>query len=505
MRDALPRELAYLRQPSYEYKQTVKAKDANGRGLTLADKIARVYGSVDAYEAFKLEMGMLPEQAKRFERFNVLLQPMQLEFAVWARRCDEPGGVREIGLGGARGPGKSFAVLAQAALDDCQRFPGLKVLYLRKTGKAATEQLHDLINHVLGNFPGVTVLGNRIKFRNGSVIIIGGFKDDAQAMSYQGVEYDLLIIEEATQLSETTYKALRLSERSSKVYRGVVWRPRTYVTFNPLGIGHKFFKQRFVDPERQNRRDLDRKFIQGIVTDNAFINPEYIRNLQDLVGAVRRAYLEGDWDVSAGAYFETWRYNTHVIKPLEDVSWMSAVWGSMDYGFQHWNMTYLHAADGDGTIYTFHELAHRKQYPATVAADIHETLKLYGLQFEDLLTFTAGADVFNRTGLSQYTIEEQYRNAGVSLSPAETSPGSRIGGAQHMARLLGDPDRGLAPQWYVTERCPRLADCMPYLEVDPNNGEDVLKVNADSEGTGGDDPYDAARYGIHRPRASSMN
>jgi hypothetical protein len=37
---------------------------------------------------------------------------------------------------------------------------------------------------------------------------------------------------------------------------------------------------------------------------------------------------------------------------------------------------------------------------------------------------------------------------------------------------------------------------MPYLEADPNNPEDVLKVDTDDQGNGGDDPYDAVKYGL---------
>jgi hypothetical protein len=54
-----------------------------------------------------------------------------------------------LGLAGARGPGKSHAVFAQVALDDCRRRPGLKALYLRKALKQAREQFDDLRRRVL--------------------------------------------------------------------------------------------------------------------------------------------------------------------------------------------------------------------------------------------------------------------------------------------------------------------------------------------------------------------
>ena len=36
--------------------------------------------------------------------------------------------------------------------------------------------------------------------------------------------------------------------------------------------------------------------------------------------------------------------------------------------------------------------------------------------------------------------------------------------------------------------------CLPTLQHDPNRPEDVLKVDADEDGIGGDDTADALRY-----------
>lgn len=506
MADLFMGDLAYLEAPAREYQRRKREREnEQPDGRSFADKVIKVYKTVDVYEQYKARFFIGEEHARRFEKYGVLLQPMQMEFSYWARKADEPDGPNEIAMGGARGPGKSYGVLAQVALDDCQRFPGLKVLYLRKTATAAQEQFQDLILAVLGQFPNARITGNRIRFPNGSTIIVGGFKDDAQALTYQGVEYDVLIIEEATQLSERTYKALRLSERSSKVFRGKVWRPRTYLTFNPMGIGHRFFKARFVDPWRQKRQDPKRRFIFGKVTDNVFVNEEYIDNLRDLNDVERKAYLDGDWDVSAGAYFAKWNYDRHVIPAIYDAAeWMDRFWMGMDYGFNHWNMTYLVGKDGDGVMYVLHELAHRHKHPDEIAPDIFAMLEGYRLTLEDIRTFKIGADAFNKTGLSRFTVVQQYSQQGIRMIRAETAPGSRIGRAQFLNRLLGDPLRKKDPRIFITENCPLLIGCLPYLEVDPHNQEDVLKVDANDKGEGGDDPYDGLCYTIFNPRAAKV-
>ncbi|MEQ9027554.1 MAG: phage terminase large subunit [Aggregatilineales bacterium] len=464
-------------------------------------KVARAYpaGGWDEYRLAIDAAGNPPDQIERFERARIILQPKQLEFAAWARRMDwvEHGdnerGAPELGIGGAKGPGKSFVIFAVVAVDDCQRYDGLKALYLRKTGKRALEQIQDLVMSVLQYVPHEYTMG-KVKFPNGSQMLIGHFNNEKEAMNYAGIEYDDIAVEEATHLSERAYKSIRQSARTSKD-----WRPRLYNSTNPLGVGHRWYKVRFIDHEREQAKieERARKFIFATVDDNQFVNVDYRGNLEDLTGVEKRAYLFGDWDVSAGAYFDQWQYDLHVIDPLKPAAGWD-VWASMDYGFNHWNMIYLHAKDGDGVVYTFAEIGHRKHHPDEIVPDFKAVLAEYGILQNKLKSFIAGADVFNKTGAAKQTVAEQYEKLGFKITMAEMGPGSRVAGAIHMAGLLGNEARGILPKWYVTRNCARLIDTMPYLERDPHNPEDVLKVDADGDGNGGDDGYDAARYGLYQ-------
>jgi len=51
-----------------------------------------------------------------------------------------------------------------------------------------------------------------------------------------------------------------------------------------------------------------------------------------------------------------------------------------------------------------------------------------------------------------------------------------------------------APTLFIHQRCKRLIETLPTLQHDPNRPEDVLKVDADEDGIGGDDATDALRY-----------
>ena len=83
------------------------------------------------------QVGCPEDQLHHFLSAGYVPQPKQLELHAAARECDDAGGPDQVGFGGARGPGKSHAVFAQVALDDCRRIDGLKALYLRKVGKQA--------------------------------------------------------------------------------------------------------------------------------------------------------------------------------------------------------------------------------------------------------------------------------------------------------------------------------------------------------------------------------
>ena len=47
---------------------------------------------------------------------------------------------------------------------------------------------------------------------------------------------------------------------------------------------------------------------------------------------------------------------------------------------------------------------------------------------------------------------------------------------------------------FIHRRCARLVETLRALQHDPSRPEDVLKVDADEDGVGGDDAADCLRY-----------
>ena len=503
-----------------------------------------------------VEAGCPEDQAYRFIAAKVFLQPKQLAASAAARLCDAPDGPTAVGYGGARGGGKSHWLLAQMGADDCQRVPGLKCLLLRKVGKANMEHFEDLrqrlfrkLSHEFSAYRGI------LTFRNGSRIIAGHFQAEKDIDAYLGLEYDVIGIEEATTLSNRKHQDISTCCRTSKPN----WRPRIYSTTNPGGIGHAWYRTKFIVPyfELQKRlheafaqteapegrhdcspgsarnerhpglhgpRDLfslspsvgeragvrgspsvpsltqlwdgrsETIFIPARVADNRFNNPEYTKVLEGLTGWQKRAWLEGDWDIAAGQFFTTLRREVHVISSFDDsraVEWFAA----MDYGFTHYTVVLLGCLDGDGNMFIVDEHAERlwlpqRHAPAIVAMLSRHQISSRRLEISDLKRFVAGADVFSKQSDGS-TVASQYAKLGITLRCANTE---RVNGWAEILHRLGEPNVGIAARLFIHERCRRLVECLPALQHDPNRPEDVLKVDADDDGNGGDDAADALRY-----------
>lgn len=431
------------------------------------------------------------DQIENFLRAGVVLQPRQLAASAAARLCDHSDGPTKIGYGGARGGGKSHWGIAQVITDDCQRFPGLKFLYLRKVGKSGKEAVQDLRRDVLAGTPheykaqeGLIVLPNT------SRVVLGHFQNDRDIDNYLGLQYDGALIEEATQLTSRKIKDIGTCVRSAKPG----WRPRQYFTTNPGNVGHAWFKELFIAPMRSETETLTR-FIQATVRDNAFVNVEYRAELEGLTGWQKKAWLDGDWDIAAGQFFTTFRRSAHTISPMTSVPSDWRTWLALDYGFTHYTAVYLLAQSGDGDVYVVAEHAERQWLVERHVSAIQAMLDRHNVPLHRIERFVAGADVFAKKQ-NGGTVADDYKTHKFTFVPANHD---RINGAAEILRRFGDVEakpNPIRPRLFISQSCSRLIECLPSLQHDPHRPEDVLKVDCDADGRGGDDYYDAFRYGV---------
>ena len=211
--------------------------------------------------------------------------------------------------------------------------------------------------------------------------------------------------------------------------------------------------------------------------------------LQNLGGWQKRAWFEGDWDIAAGQFFTPFRREVHVIDDFDDtraVEW----WAAMDYGYAHYTVVLLGCRDGDGNVFVVDEHAQRLWLPQRHANAFYAMLSRHNLASAEVKRVVAGTDVFSRQS-DGTTVAAQYGRLGLTLRPANTD---RVNGWAEILQRLGDRSAEIAPTVFIHRRCARLIETLPALQHDPNRPEDVLKVDADEDGVGGDDAADCLRY-----------
>ncbi len=286
---------------------------------------------------------------------------------------------KHVGFGGARGGGKSWSVRTKAKIL-ASTYNGIKILIVRRT---FPELVNNHINTLRDELHGIAVYNKTEKvftFANGSTIKFGYCNNDKDLDQYQGAEFDVIFLDEATQLQELWIKKI------TACLRGVNNFPkRIYYTCNPGGASHGYFKRLFIDKKYEAGENPEEYiFIQSLATDNKALmeaNPDYIQQLEALPPKLREAWLYGRWDIFEGQFFEDFRIEpdpeqcaahgltpeqarqqgrwTHVIEPLDMAtgdrrSW--TVYRSYDFGYAKPFSCAWWAVDHDGTIYRIMEL-----------------------------------------------------------------------------------------------------------------------------------------------------
>lgn len=293
---------------------------------------------------------------------------------------------KHVGFGGARGGGKSWAVRDKAKRL-CLRYPGILVLIVRRTYQELINNHIDPLQTELNGVARYNKTEKVFTFPNGSKIKFGYCNNDKDLMQYQGAQYDVVFLDEATQLQEEWITKIIPSVRGVNDFP-----KRVYYTCNPGGPSHGYFKRLFIDKKYKDGEEPgDYSFIQSLVTDNKALmeaQPDYIKQLEALPPKLREAWLYGRWDIFEGQFFEDFRETpdielctkagitpeqalaqhrfTHVIEPFDLNSGERRGWNIMrsyDFGYNKPFSLGYWAVDYDGVLYRIMELYGCTQTP----------------------------------------------------------------------------------------------------------------------------------------------
>lgn len=407
-------------------------------------------------------------------------------------------GADETVYGGAKGGGKSCALVIEAAAYGCE-YPEAKIYLFRET---YDDLEANIIDEWLTKIPQELYTYNASKhiatMFNGSRVFFRFIKEKKDADRYQGRSIDFIGVDELTKHTERDIQILLSCLRSPKGYP-----PRFRATCNPGGIGHAWVKRRYIEGTQYGKNIITDSltgnkiaFIPASVYDNDILmknDPAYVRRLENLPEAERKAFLYGDWDVFIGQVFREWNRKVHVIEPFAiPKTWPK--WRSMDWGFTKPYCVKWYTCDYDGIIICYRELYGCK--PGQFDVGTQETArevarKVKKLEKDEIINYgVADPACWAKTGHDGPTIAEVFAEEGIYWTPADND---RIQGKQQLhLRLRGwnyDNEKNLVtlPGLVYFSTCEHSIRTLPALVYDEKKVEDVDTRQEDH-------PYDTDRY-----------
>lgn len=349
-----------------------------------------------------------------------------------------------IAYGGARGGGKSWALRRKLILL-AFNYPKISMLLIRRTYAELRDNHIRPLKEELGNVCLYCESQKRFTFPNGASLRLGYLDSDADLLQYQGQEYDIIAIDEATQLSEYQFQTLKACLRGANTFP-----KRMYITCNPGGVGHAWVKRLFIDRDfREGERGEDYSFIQALVYDNKALldkNPDYLDQLKSLPESLKGAWLNGLWDEFEGQFFPEFDYHKHTC-PTFEITGNVKRYCAIDYGFDMLAALFV-AVDEEGNCTVYDEIHKENLIVSKASQLILEKAK-------DVCMFIAPSDLWSRQKDSGKSIASLFAENGVYLTKLTSE---RISGWMCLKEMLKKDGK-----LKIMRSCQNLIRCLPLL------------------------------------------
>lgn len=414
----------------------------------------------------------------------------------------------EVLYGGAKGPGKSHALLYKP-LKWIHRAL-CKVLFLRVDFPSLQENM----DRAQREFPKFGALwkesDRRWTFPSGARFEFGYAESPKDVRRYAGREPSIICYDQIEQLADEKVWTELLAEIRSP--DPVIVR-QALASANPGGPGEPWLVKRFVKPCGEDGAktyvdpeypEMTRRFIPARVTDNPIYanDKKYMAQLHTLPKRQREQKLEGKWGIGSGRGLEELTERIHIIPPFEPPPHWTA-WGGFDWGFGHPFSFGWFVQDTDGTVYLVNSVHGHRELPWQQAAKIQSRAPE---RYRALVY--AGHDCWAERkaegNQNAKTIEATFREYDIILRKAILDRVQGLNNIREYIKWQGPTNAAgeatiWRPRFFVMDTPANrvVYDTLESMMTDPEDPEDVLKRDADSDtGEGGDDDYDMVRYAL---------
>jgi hypothetical protein len=397
----------------------------------------------------------------------------------------------EVLFGGSRGGGKSDTLIGRHLLGVQKHERRWNGLIVRRRYKDFNEMRRRWDEIISQGLPAERVGGenqsNYIRFQNGAAVSMMAFQRLEQLDDIQGHQYPEVSVDECTNFPWF----VKLMDKLRAVNRSPHGVPtRILCTGNPGGPGHVQVKSYF----KLGRDGLvpmtvwtdatgtSRVFIQSKLDDNRVLvenDPKYaarLRSIQDPI--LRRAWLDGDWDVYIGQAFNI--SARHVVKPMPIPAHVP-VYMTFDWGFGKPFSLMWWWVDHEDRLYGFAEWygwngvedeGLRLEDSAIAEGIIEREVKM-GIWGRPVVRF-AGPDCWNkkpdyRGGGQGPSTAEVFREKGLVLRPGDPSREQKLRAFRE--RIALPPDERRLPMLVVYDTCKHFLRTIPSLVYDDEHPE----------------------------------
>ena len=304
---------------------------------------------------------------------------------------------------------------------------------------------------------------------------------------YLSSEFAAILIDELTKNVRSTFDFLRMRLRWPGIED-----TKFAAASNPGSVGHGWVKRLWIDEDFREEKITGTfgpdtfAYVRALYSDNKFLPENYGDVLLALPEKLRRAYMEGDWDVFEGQYFTEFRREDHVIEPwhpedTETWNWFNSyetICG-LDYGYAAPSAVafgkYI-----DGTWYIFDEI-----YQTHLT---YEMLRNKILEKEHVRTIYADPAIWAK--------QSNPLSGAMKMDPLfpKKAMNDRVIGWNFLKQLMiEETGEQKKPRIQIFSTCKNLIRTLPTLVYDETKIEDL---NTDGE----DHIADALRYLVQTHR-----